>query len=482
MAVKNKRLTEEEFFKERQQVLAMWPTGQEIDLDEAVAFHKTLPPGKNYALKAEEAKKKGDIMIITMTGVPTLEGHIDLLKYTQDHGHVDLLWTMIDSLTRTCQFEAAQRKLEESLRTGHDLLNGFPIVAHGTKACRKIAASVEMPIIVGGNAPDWRLVTETGIASGHTAIASGPMISFANYSKTVPLETSIHNFQYCFRLMGYYAERGVPIISEPGGAITTLTPPAMIVAMQLVEVMIAAEQGVKCVNLFHCAQGSLVQDVVTAATSPKIIREYLDKFGHNDVTLNSVATAGTLIWPQDQAQCYAALCMCPMIAVLSGAQVASIKTIDEAATIPTRENNAASTRTARMMLELLKDQKIDLMRDPAAQTEAEMLVLEARTIIDRVLDLGDGDIAVGAIKAVEQGVLDVSFATNQYLAKKVMGVRDSQGAVRYFDSGNVPLKKESLEYHRAKLAERENARGRKLDYQTIIDDVCAISRGGLVID
>ena len=58
MEVRNKRLTDEEFFKQRKEVLAMWPKGKELDLNEAIGFHKNLAPGKNHALEASESKRE----------------------------------------------------------------------------------------------------------------------------------------------------------------------------------------------------------------------------------------------------------------------------------------------------------------------------------------------------------------------------------------------------------------------------------------
>ena len=43
MDIQNKRISNAEFFKERQEVLAQWPTGKDVDLEEAVAYHKAMP-------------------------------------------------------------------------------------------------------------------------------------------------------------------------------------------------------------------------------------------------------------------------------------------------------------------------------------------------------------------------------------------------------------------------------------------------------
>jgi methylaspartate mutase epsilon subunit len=84
------------------------------------------------------------------------------------------------------------------------------------------------------------------------------------------------------------------------------------------------------------------------------------------------------------------------------------------------------------------------------------------------------------VKATEVGVLDQVFATNQHVAGKVIGVRDLKGAVRYLDHGNLPFGTEILEFHREKISERESNRGGVVDYDTVVQDLFAISTGTLV--
>ena len=43
MELRNRRWTEEEFFQMRKEVLSQWPTGREVDLDEAIEYHKKMP-------------------------------------------------------------------------------------------------------------------------------------------------------------------------------------------------------------------------------------------------------------------------------------------------------------------------------------------------------------------------------------------------------------------------------------------------------
>ena len=71
--------------------------------------------------------------------------------------------------------------------------------------------------------------------------------------------------------------------------------------------------------------------------------------------------------------------------------------------------------------------------------EEKVTEIEVRAILDRILDLGDGDIVDGTIKAVESGVLDSPWSPNVNVKDKVLGVRDARGACRYLEFGNCPI-------------------------------------------
>ena len=50
MEVRNRKWSEDEFYKVRKEVLSTWSTGKEVDLEEAIAFHKSLPAHKVFSL------------------------------------------------------------------------------------------------------------------------------------------------------------------------------------------------------------------------------------------------------------------------------------------------------------------------------------------------------------------------------------------------------------------------------------------------
>ena len=480
MEVRNKKLSDEEFERERKEVLGMWPTGKEVDIDEAVEFHKTLLPNKNYALKVSEAKKGGTQLIRTDSGVATLEGEIELFKYLQDEGGADLLGTIVDSLTRVCEFQRAEEGLRESLKQGRTAINGFPIVVHGITNTRKVIESVDLPVQLRSPAVDIRLSMEIALASGHTSTAGSPVTTFWNFTKDVPLGNVLRNFQYNYRLMSCYQERGIPMSSEYGGTFPHIAPYSMVLAMDIIEALLSAEQGVRYHNFgIYGMPGHLAQDVAAIKTFPKLGEEYLNKLGYKDVQVIVMASCWGGMFPEDTAESFAVICLSAVAGMLGRAQIIHLKTIQESKTIPSKEANAASLRAGKKVINMLKDQKTQL-DNKAVAVEAEMLEMETRAIMDRVIDIGDGDVIVGLQKAVELGVLDQAFASTRYAQGRVMAARDNEGALRYLDHGNMPFSKEIVEFHKQKLAERERAQGRKIDYKNVVDDLLAIGRGPLV--
>ena len=49
MDIQNKRIPEGEFMAMRQEVLNQWRTGKDVNLEEAVAYHKAMPASRNFS-------------------------------------------------------------------------------------------------------------------------------------------------------------------------------------------------------------------------------------------------------------------------------------------------------------------------------------------------------------------------------------------------------------------------------------------------
>jgi methylaspartate mutase epsilon subunit len=214
-------------------------------------------------------------------------------------------------------------------------------------------------------------------------------------------------------------------------------------------------------------------------TGRKMARKYLETLGYGDVEITLNCTNWSGKFPDDMFKASAIIALGVFTAIASKSEIATVKTIEEAKSIPKREANAASLRLGKTLITLFKDQVLRL-DEKEVEVEAKMLEIETKLIVDKMLELGDGDVAIGEVKAIESGVFDVPFSTSQFVPCRVKGVRDRQGMVRYIDHGNLPFTKEIIAFHKEKIAEREKAGGRKADYQTIVDDLSSISKGLLI--
>ena len=50
MDIQNKKISIDEFNRQRQEVLTQWHTGKDVDLQEAVDYHKSMPQERKNAI------------------------------------------------------------------------------------------------------------------------------------------------------------------------------------------------------------------------------------------------------------------------------------------------------------------------------------------------------------------------------------------------------------------------------------------------
>ena len=478
MVIQNKKIPDAEFQALRQEVLAQWPTGKDVNLEEAVAYHKSMPENRIFSKKLIEAKKNRRTLIQPRAGVPVVERHIELLQHLEKFGEADLLPTTIDSYTRQNRYKEAENGINESLRLDRAMLNGFPAVNHGVAKCRQVIESVNVPVQVRHGTPDARLLTEIAYAGGFTSYEGGGISYNLPYCKNIPMERTIKDWQYVDRLTGLYEEMGVSINREPYGPLTgTLVPPCISHAAAIIEALLAAEQGVKNITVGYGQCGNLVQDVAAIRSLEKLTEEYLTKYGYSDVVVTTVLHQWMGGFPADEAKAFGVISLGSAIAGLAKATKVIVKTPHEAVGIPTMEANAAGLRCTKQVVNMLADQDF---RGDAITAEEEIIAEETRAIVDKCFELGMGDIAVGVCRGVESGALDVPFAPCRANAGLMLPARDNNGAVRILNFGNLPFSKELKDFHTAKIEERAKAENRKASFQMVIDDVYAIGKGRLV--
>ena len=478
MDIQNKRIPEGEFQKLRQEVLTQWPTGKDVDLEEAIAYHKAMPEYRKFGKKLLDAKRDGKTLVQPRAGVPVVEEHIKLMQYLEKYGEADLLPSTIDSYTRQNRYEEAENGIQESIRLGRAMMNGFPAVNHGVMKCRQVIESVKLPMQVRHGTPDARLLTEIAYAGGFTSYEGGGISYNLPYCKDIPMERTIRDWQYVDRLTGLYEEMGVSINREPYGPLTgTLVPPCISHAAAIIEALLAAEQGVKNITVGYGQCGNLVQDIAAIRTLEELTDEYLKKYGYDDVQVTTVLHQWMGGFPADEAKAFGVISSGSLTAALAKATKVIVKTPHEAVGIPTMEANAEGLRCTKQVVNMMADQSF---RSEKLEEEKEIIRQETRCIVDKCFELGGGDIAVGVCRGVESGTLDVPFAPCRANAGLMLPCRDNEGAIRILNMGNLPFSQDLKELHAAKIAERAAAENRTPSFQMVIDDVYAIGKGRLV--
>jgi len=97
MEFANKRWSQDKLFAMREQVLQTWPTGQDVDIDEAVRYHQRIPEAKRFSRILAAAMEQGRTLVQPRAGVALIEDHIDLLRFLEMEG-ADCLPTNIPLL------------------------------------------------------------------------------------------------------------------------------------------------------------------------------------------------------------------------------------------------------------------------------------------------------------------------------------------------------------------------------------------------
>lgn len=478
--LKNKKWTEEEFFEVRKEVLAQWPTGKDVEnIQDGIDYCKKLPAEKNFAKKLNWAKENHITLAQPRAGVALVNEHITLLQHLQNEGGADLLPTTIDSYTRQNRYNECQIGIDESIKAGRSLLNGFPGVNHGVEGCRQVIESVNLPVESRHGTPDGRLLAEITHASGWTSNEGGAISYNIPYAKSVPMEETIRDWQYCDRLVGYYEENGVEINREPFGPLTgTLVPPSTSNAVAILEALMAAEQGVKSITVGYGQCGNVIQDVAAIRALDEQCNEYLKANGYNDVVVTTVFHQWMGGFPEDESRAFGLISLGAMTAGLSGATKVIVKTPHEALGIPTKEANAQGIKDTKMVLNLLQGQRLPSSLE--LKNEIELIKAEVQCIVDSCYKVGHGDLAQGILKGVEMGIVDIPFAPSKFNAGKMMPARDNSGAIRYLEFGNVPFTDEIKDINRVKLSERAHFENRDSGFQMTVDDIYAVGRGRLI--
>ncbi|PIW30449.1 MAG: methylaspartate mutase subunit E [Rhodospirillales bacterium CG15_BIG_FIL_POST_REV_8_21_14_020_66_15] len=468
------RIPADLFAELRRDNLARWPTGSEVDVDEAAAFHKALPRHKQLGWVMRRADEEGRCLTQPRGGFGTLELQLELMRCLDKEGQADIVPTTTDSYTRNERWAEAEAGIEESKKAGRSMLNGYPMVNYGPRTTRRLIEAIDKPAIVLSGTAMPRLTSEVGFAAGFSGYLGSGLAYTTSYTKETSIEAGIRNYQYLDRLAALYQEKGVDLHRRQPGFLTgTNVPPCIAILTCVIDALLAAGQGVRNYGLELAQTLHLVQDAVAIRACRELTQEYLAAAGYDDVFTPVTSLHWMGAWPHDDAQSQALVAYGGTLAAVGGAVSVTTKSTHEAYGIPTPQANAEGLRTTRMAIYLARHIRLDTL--PEYRFELDLVKREVRPIMDKVLEMGDGDVAVGTVRACEAGVMDIPWSPNRHLKCRVMPARDADGYLRIFDPGLMPFDAEVLAVHEERLRKRAERDGVPYDHDLAVSSVYEIS-------
>ena len=414
-----------------------------FDFEEIEHFIKHAP---KELFISHHFKKRQGVLVQPRGGFPTYKKMFQLYE-TFMQANIDVLPLTIDSNTRLNDYAMAKKMLALSEENEMDMLNGYPLVNHGYRTTRKMITHFNTPVSLRHGTPDARLLVETALASGIFEIEGGPITYMLPYSKNFPLDKAFLYWKYVDKVCALYSKLNEPINRESFGPLTaTLVPPCIVIVIQLIEMLLSIEEGVKSFSVSFSQNGSMMQDIVTANVLKKLAREYATMFGGEDAIINLVYHQWMGAFPRNKELSDQLINTNTVIAAMVRADKIIIKTRDEAFGIPTMQCNAQSVANTKYTLRTLKG--LPIVHDEA---EEENLELEVRAIMDAVFNDSADTLWRKVFNTIKSGRIDVPFSPHIINHNAVITIRDDEGNIRIIDKGNLPLPDCCFAYEKSKV-------------------------------
>lgn len=413
-----------------------------FDFDEVEDFVK----GANENLFISHHFATRDKMLVQPRGgFPTYAKQFALYEFFVD-ANVDVLPLTIDSNTRLNDYATAKKMLRLSEENEIDMLNGYPLVNHGYRTTRKMMTHFNHPVSLRHGTPDARLLIEMAIASGIFEIEGGPITYLLPYSKNFPLDKAFLYWKYVERVCANYSALNKPINRESFGPLTaTLVPPSITIVIQLLEMLLSLEEGVKSFSVSFSQQGSMTQDIVTGTVIRKLAHHYARAIGCEDAAIHLVYHQWMGAFPMNKDSADQLINMSTVIASMVGADKIITKTREEASGIPTKEANALTVANTQYTLRILSG--LPCIVDAE---EEEMLTAEVHAIMEAVFNDPADTLWRKVFNSIKNGVIDVPFSPHIINHNEMITIRDAEKNIRIIERGNVPIPDRCYAFAKAK--------------------------------
>ncbi|HCI01845.1 MAG: methylaspartate mutase [Oceanospirillaceae bacterium] len=389
-------------------------------------------------------KHSNKMLVQPRGGFPTYKKQFALYEFFVN-ANVDVLPLTIDSNTRLNDYKTAARMLRLSEENDVDMLNGYPLVNHGYRTTRNMITHFNKPVSLRHGTPDARLLIEQAIASGIFDIEGGPITYLLPYSKNFPLDKAFLYWKYVERVCANYSQLNEPINRESFGPLTaTLVPPAITIVIQLLEMLLSLEEGVKSFSVSFAQQGSMMQDIVTGHVLKKLARHYAEEIGCGDASIHLVYHQWMGAFPMDPNYAEQLISIATVIASMVRADKIITKTNQEAAGIPTKEANSETVANTQYSLRILNG-----LPDITDEQEEEILTAEVMAIMEAVFNDPADTLWRKVFNCIKSGIIDVPFSPHIINHNQMITIRDDNKNIRIIKRGKVPIPDHCFDYEKA---------------------------------
>jgi methylaspartate mutase epsilon subunit len=331
----------------------------------------------------------------------------------------------LDSYTRMGDQASVLAALERG-----DELNGYPIIGHGTRVTRSVVRGVagrEYPVQVRHGSADPRAIVAASLAAGLDATEGGPVSYCLPYSRT-PLAVSVEHWRESCDLLAAARSAGCePHLETFGGCMMgQLCPPALLVALSVLEGLFFVQRGLGSISLSYAQQTSTDQDVEAVTALRRLATGLLAGVQWHIVIYGYMG-----VYPCTPAGARRLLAESARLAVATGAARLIVKTSAEAFRIPTIEENVAALEEAARVA--------SATRRPALDIGDTGIYAQSLALVEAVLGLSD-DVGRALLLAFGRGYLDVPYCLHPDNAGRTRGYVDPAGRLQWQRIGSMPIR------------------------------------------
>ena len=274
-----------------------------------------------------------------------------------------------------------------------------------------------------------------------------PITYILPYSKNFPQDKAFLYWKHVERVTAKYSELNEPINRESFGPLTaTLVPPCITIVIQIAEMLLSLEEGVKSFSVSFSQTGSINQDLVTSKVLRKSAKKYAEQIGCGDAMINLVYHQWMGAFPRDKHKSDSLINTGAMIAGLVGADKIITKTRAEAFGIPTKEDNSQAVSNVKYTLNMLKG-----IPNFVDEEEEENLTRQVDEIFEAIFNDKADTLWRKVFNSIKNGIIDVPFSPHIINNNELITVRDDFKNIRIYKKGKLPLSEKSFKYEQSKL-------------------------------